>query len=405
MFGNYRAAFRAPGSAAFSAAAFVMRLPIAIYPLALVLLIATRSGHYGFAGILAGVYIIAGAIGNPLIARRIDRHGQAKVIRPLTAIHVAAAAVVVVLSHERAPNWTLLFPTFVLGLCYAPVGSLVRARWSYVLADRPELASAYSFESTVDEVMFVVGPLLATVIATQIDPALGIVLAGSLVGIGAVLLSRLRSTQPPPHPTGEPKRRSVLHERGMVLVTLLSAAMGAIFASAEVTMVAFCGQHGHQGLSGAVLACMALGSGIAGLWYGARTWRSALLRRFRIHAVVFAVVPWLFLVATNIATLAACAFVVGLAIAPCLITTFALISRIVHGSALTEGLTWLATGLNVGYGIAAAVVGRIADAEGARVAFSVTIASSTILGLLGLRIYAMLRHTLAEPGIPADVAP
>ena len=57
--------------------------------------------------------------------------------------------------------------------------------------------------------------------------------------------------------------------------------MGAIFASAEVTMVAFCGQHGEQSLTGPVLACLALGSAVAGLWYGGRTWRRSLLDRFR----------------------------------------------------------------------------------------------------------------------------
>ena len=66
MFDTYRAAFRAPGSAAFSSAAFVMRLPIAMYPLGLILLISTRTHHYGFAGVLSGVFILGGAAGNPL---------------------------------------------------------------------------------------------------------------------------------------------------------------------------------------------------------------------------------------------------------------------------------------------------------------------------------------------------
>jgi MFS family permease len=405
MFGTYRAAFRAPGSAAFSAACFIMRMPIAIYGLALILLISTQTHHYGFAGVLAGAYIIGGAAGNPFGARLVDRHGQTRVVLPLTALHVGAVIVLVVLASAHTPDWTLLFPAVAVGFCYLPVGSLVRARWSYALADRPELATAYSFESTVDEVIFVVGPLIATVIATQVSAVLAVGLAGGLVAAGALLLARLRSTEPPAHPVGTPRRRSVLHERGMVLVTCVAIAMGAIFASAEVTMIAFCGQRGDQAVSGAVIASFALGSGISGLWYGARTWRRPLLARFRIQALIMAVLPWAFLAAVNVGILAACTFVVGFAIAPTLITTFALTSRIVADSALTEGLSWLSTGINVGYGVAAAAVGRIDDVYGARAGFGVTIGAATILGLLALRVHAMLRDTVTEPAaVPASAA-
>jgi predicted MFS family arabinose efflux permease len=405
MFANYRAAFRAPGSVAFSAASFVMRMPIAIYGLALILLISTRTHHYGFAGLLGGAYIIGGAAGNPFGARLVDRHGQGRVLLPLTAVHVAAVIVLVVLTRVHVPDWTYLLPTFVIGFCYLPVGSLVRARWSYALAGRPELATAYSFESIADEVIFVVGPLIATVIATQIDPVLGVILAGTLVAVGSLLLARLTATEPPRHPAGSPARRSVLHQRGMVMVTLASVAMGAIFASAEVTMIAFCGQHGDQALSGAVIACFAFGSGISGLWYGGRTWARPLLARFRLQALIMAVLPWLLFASTRVGVLAACAFVVGFGIAPTLITTFALISRIVDDSALTEGLSWLSTGINVGYGIAAAAVGRIADTEGARAGFGVTVGAATALGLIAVRLHALLRHTVTEPEPVAAASP
>jgi MFS family permease len=141
-----------------------------------------------------------------------------------------------------------------------------------------------------------------------------------------------------------------------------------------------------------VLAAFALGSASAGLLYGARTWRRSLLDRFRLQALSFAVLPPLLLAAFNVASLAVCAFVVGLGIAPTLITTFGLISRIVPIASLTEGLSWLTTGLNVGFGLSAAAVGRIADAQGARAAFSVTIGAGVLLGLLALRLHAVLRE-------------
>jgi hypothetical protein len=275
---------------------------------------------------------------------------------------------------------------------------LVRARWSYVLGRSPELNTAYSLESTLDEVVFVVGPLIATLVATQVLPVVVLFVSIALIVVGGLWLSSLRASEPPPHPPDAERHRSAIRAYGMPMLSVFAAAMGMIFASAEVTMVAFCGQHGHRALSGLVLAMFALGSATAGFVYGSRAWHADLLTRFRIQATVFALLPFVFLAAINIGVLAVCAFVVGIGIAPTLITAFGLIERIVPAAALTEGLAWLITGLSVGYGIGAALVGRIADAHGARAAFVVTIIAGLVMGALGFVIHAQLRRTPRAPG-------
>jgi MFS family permease len=397
MLRTYRAVFREPGTAAFCAAGFVMRMPIAIYPIAMVLLISTRTGHYGFAGLLSGVYVAANGVGNPVFARLVDRYGQSRVLLPASAVHVAGVAALCVLAELDSPQWTLVLPAAVAGFALLGVGSLIRARWSFVLAGRPVLTTAYSLESTLDEVIFTAGPLIAVVIATQVSAVLGLVLGAALVTIGAAWLQPQHATEPPPHQIGAPRHRTALCYRGMVLMTLAAVGMGAVFASAEVTMIAFCGQHHRAGASGVVVACLAFGSGVAGFCYGARTWRASVLTRFRVQALVFAVLPWLFLAAVNVLVLAVCAFVVGLGIAPLLITSFGLIAEIVPSAALTEGMAWLTTGLSLGYGGASAAVGRIADAHGARLAFSVTIASGVLVGVLGVMLHRRLRVAESQP--------
>jgi len=178
----------------------------------------------------------------------------------------------------------------------------------------------------------------------------------------------------------------------MPLLVLAAVGMGGVFASAEVTMVAFCGQHGSTALAGVALALLAFGSGVAGFVYGSRTHAGDLLDRFRRQSLVFALLPLLFLAAVNIPVLAVLAFVIGLGIAPTLITSFSLIERVVPSTALTEGMAWLTTGLSIGYGVAAALVGRMADAYGARAAFSVTIGSGLLVGALALALHAQLRE-------------
>ena len=396
MLATYRAAFRAPGSAAFAGAGFVMRLPIAIYPLGLVLIVSAKTGHYGFAGVLTGIYVAANGVGTPTLARLVDRFGQGRVLLPATALHVMSVAALGGLVHANAPQWTFIAPVTVAGFAYLSVGSLIRARWSFVLAGMAELSTAYSLESTLDEVVFTLGPLIATVLATQFDPLVVLLVAAILVAAGAVWLRTQRATEPPRPALGSDPHASALRAPGMVLLTIAAVGMGGVFASAEVTMVAFCGQHGHRAASGFGLAAFAFGSAVAGFAYGSRHRAAPMLDRFRLQAILFALLPLIFLAALDIPVLVGCAFVVGLGIAPTLITAFGLIEQIVPAAALTEGLAWLITGISLGYGAGSSVVGRMADAFGARTAFTVTIGSGLVVGIVALVLYTRLSRADAE---------
>ena len=83
----------------------------------------------------------------------------------------------------------------------------------------------------------------------------------------------------------------------MPLLIAAGAAMGGVFASAEVTAIAFCGQRGATAWSGLVLAAFATGSAVSGFFYGSRHWHPPVLDRFRVQALVFGLLPWLFLLA------------------------------------------------------------------------------------------------------------
>lgn len=382
MLETYRAAFRAPGTRAFCAAAFVMRLPSAIFPLGLVLLVSLQTGKYAFAGALSGVFVVSNGIGLVVLARVVDRVGQGRILIPASTVCVLGLVALGTLVQTDAPEWTYILPTIVVGFSYLSVGSMVRARWSHVLGERPELATAYSLESALDEVIFTVGPLIASLCATLVHPLLGLGVAGVLTFGGAIWLREQRATEPPVHDEAHVSL-SPLRTPGMVLLCLSMAAMGATFASAEVTMVAFAGQHHHRNLSGLLLAAFACGSAIAGFAYGARHWRAPLLDRFRLQAYVFGVMPALFLLASNVWTLAVVALVVGLSIAPTLINAFGLTQSLVPASALTEGLAWLVTGLSIGYGAGSSLVGGIADAHGARWAFLVAVGAALLVAGFG----------------------
>jgi MFS family permease len=169
-------------------------------------------------------------------------------------------------------------------------------------------------------------------------------------------------------------------------------------------MVAFCGQHGQRANSGWVLACFAAGSMVAGFGYGARHWHGPPLRRFVGCSASFAVLSLLYLAASSVPVLAVCTFVTGLGIAPTLIGAFGLVDEVMPASSLTEGLTWLITGISVGYGFGAALVGGIADRHGAHVAFVVPISCAWVAAgiavALAVRMRTPARAALTEASVP-----
>ncbi|MCL2782213.1 MAG: MFS transporter, partial [Actinomycetia bacterium] len=234
MLDTYRAVFRVPGSAAFCAAGFVLRYASAMYPIGLVLLVSMHTGRYSFAGVLSGCYIVANGVGTPLLARAVDRYGQSRVLLPVALAHIVAVAALVALVKTHAPQWTFVPPTALAALAYPATGPMVRARWSFVMGGRPELSTAYSLESTLDEVMYTSGPMITTVLATTLDPALVFALGAALVLGGSWSLTGQRGTEPPPQPAGAPAHRSALRYPGMLLLAFVGAGMGGVLAGMDV---------------------------------------------------------------------------------------------------------------------------------------------------------------------------
>ncbi|MHA3703957.1 MFS transporter [Jatrophihabitans sp. YIM 134969] len=395
MFTPYRSVLQAPGALRFCLSAFVMRLPLSMYPVSLVLLISLRDGDYAFGGYLTGAYIAGAAVGGPVLSRSADRRGQRPVLALWTSIHTAAVAGLIAAVLTDQPRWVLLAVAVVIGFSYLSVGALVRARWAGVFGGRREqLTTAFSLESTLDEVIFVSGPIVASVVATQLDPLASFVLIAVLAGAGAVGLGLAPGGEAvvthgdaprPPIPTGP-----------ILLVVATLAFVGMTLGGVDVATIAYVGQAGYDSWSGAVLACFAFGSGVAGLLYGAVRWRRPVETRLRDQAFVFGVMPVLLYLVPDVGVLAPLLFLVGLATAPMLIASFGTAERITPPERLTESMAWVNTGLNVGAGVIAPVIGLVADHVGADVALRIPWPAAALGALAGLATFAAVRRHLRD---------
>ncbi len=172
MLRPYRDLLVTPGGLRFSSAAFIARMPISMFGLGIVLLVVAKTDSYGRAGALSAAFALVNAGAAPVIARLVDRFGQRRVLLRAVPVHVVALLAFVLLATRGAPTWAQVVAIVVAALTGPSIGSVVRARWGYVLgADDPRLGTAYALESVLDELIFVVGPLIVTLLATLIAPA------------------------------------------------------------------------------------------------------------------------------------------------------------------------------------------------------------------------------------------
>ena len=362
---------RRPGTLRFSAAGFVQRLPMAMLGLGVILFLTLQGESYALAGAVSAVGALASAAIGPFLSRYIDRYTQHRVLPWAVSFSVAMQIVFVALVLLDAPVWTW-FASFALGEAFVPnVGSLIRARWAHVLPLATDVRTAFALESVLDEVVFVAGPPVATLLAVSWEPWGAIAASIVVLIIGTVLLVPQRATEPPAAGPGHREGRAAIRYAGVPLVFGVFILLGGVFGSFEVTTVAFAAEHDARGWTGLLLAIYAFGSGVAGLVLGSLHPRLPLHRQLRWALVGLAVVSLPFPFVGSALLLGALCLVAGLAVAPSLITGFALVERLVPAQRLTEGLTVAMAGLTVGFAFATTLSGILIDARGASAAYVV----------------------------------
>jgi MFS family permease len=370
----YAEIFRIPGTWQFSAAGVIGRVQMSMYGLGTVLLVAGATGRYGVAGAVAAAGSLGSACCAPQVAKLADRHGQRVVLRPLVTAFAVTVAALIAAVELHAPDWVLFIPAVLSGASMPSLGSMVRARWNNLLADSPHLHTAFSFESVADELVFVLGPAVVTVLSTEVFPAAGLLVATAACVAGVLWFVAQRATEPPV--TGKPPVRAAdeARRRGMAAPALIVLVpvyvfLGAMFASIDLSTVGFAQHFGHKALAGLILGTYALGSATGGLWYGSRSWRSPIERRFAITLALTVTGVATFWVQPSLLTLVPVIYLSGMTIAPTLIAGFSLVQAQARPGRGTEALTWLSTGIAVGVATGSSVVGFVIDAHGPRAGY------------------------------------
>jgi MFS family permease len=388
MTNPYAEIFHAPGTKAFAAAGFVARMPMAMAPIGIVAMLSQTHGEYWLAGAVSAVYALANALISPQISRVVDRLGQGRILMPTTAITVVASAVLMLAAHLAWPIWTL-FAAALLAAVMPSFPAMVRARWSEIFRDRPELNTAFAFESAADELVYIAGASLSVGLSVAVFPEAGLLASTLLLTLGAAAFIVQRSTEPKVRAVTGAASTSAIRQRPVQIVTLALIFVGATFATAEVSAVAITEALGEPGAASLVIGVYAVGSFVVGLVVGALNLKMALQRQLAVALGVLTVTAWPLLFADTVPLLTIAVFVSGIAISPTFITAFGLIERRVPAAMLTEGITWVMTGIGIGMALGSFASGWIIDTYGPQNGFWVSVfaaMSALLTVLIGQRV-------------------
>jgi hypothetical protein len=334
----YLRLWRLPGAPVLLVVGIVARLGIGMTPLALLLMVADTTGRYALGGLAGGVYAVAGAAVSPVAGRIADRGGAAPGRRAAPPPH-----------PHRASFPLLLTAAAAAGATYPPLTAAVRRAWNGLTigADHGLHATAMAAETSLFELVFVVGPMLVALLvavaggaSTALLAAAAVTLVGTLWVAASPVLRGFGRTAADQHTRG----LGPLATPGFAVLLVCVAGLGTAFGAAGVVVPAYATAHGgDDSLGGVLLGVWAVGSTVGGIWYGLRPPGAPLSRQFPWGLAAVAVTFGVLAVMPNPLALGAALVVGGAAIAPTLTMGNSLVGRIAPAGMLNEAYTWVVT--------------------------------------------------------------
>ncbi|MFF9169828.1 MULTISPECIES: MFS transporter [unclassified Streptomyces] len=405
---------------------FLARLPTATIQFGSVLLVARTSGSLAAAGVTGGALAAGQVACGPLVGRLADRHGQRPVVLVFALANALAIGALVAGALAGLSTPLLAVLAAAAGASVPLIGPLGRARLVALArragAGESTVGAALSFESTLDEISFVLGPALVGLAAVLAHPALALAGAAVLVagcGTAFALHPTARATHPPSRrgrdgapgrearradgrraddadsaPDGPVGRRAGARRvrpggrgrmpRSVNALRVALALQGAMFGACQAGITALTGRLGQADQAGLVYAAMGVMSALAGLSTAFLPAGVGLRVRWRVATAAACALSVPLLWTDSLAGLYAVVTVLGAAYAPHLITVFALTERAVPPARLAEAMASATSALVAGQALAVAVTGRLAESHGPGAAFAAGTAAAGLAAVVAL---------------------
>ncbi|MFG2774416.1 MFS transporter [Streptomyces sp. NPDC048350] len=391
---------------------FLGRLPTAMCQLGSLLLVAETSGSLTTAGLAGGALAAGQTVAGPVMGRLADRRGQRGVVLVASLANAVAVAALVLAALAHAATGWLIVLGVLAGATVPQIGPLARTR-SVALARRSgaddrAVGTVLSFEGTLDEVSFVLGPALVGLAAALAHPAAALLTASALLATCGTAFALHPSARAAEGGATAVTTRTGAAERGRLprsayALRITMVLQGAMFGASQAGITALTEKLGAPAQAGLVYAAMGVMSAAVGLSMAAVPARIGLPTRWRAATAALVVLSAPLVLVDSLLALYAVVIVLGAAYAPHLITVFGLTERTVPASRLAESMAFLTSGIVGGQALALALSGRLADTHGAPAAFAVAIAAAVLCAALSWSVRPRLPAADARPA-GADAA-
>lgn len=304
---------RRPGTARLLLPALVGRIPDSIAATAIVVLVRSVTGSYSTVGFAAGAFGIGTAVSAPLTGRAVDRLGQRRMLPVLTVAFAGApAALAAACGHLAAGELDAL--AVVAGLVRPPIEAALRAMWPR-LVPPAQVDAAYALDSTVQELIWIAGPLLLALLLATGRPQLPLIACAVVSVVGTVLYAMGLRAAPGGRPDASsapgPLRRSALR-----ILLVPAACYGVATGILNLALVAFAGAHGGVAWAGVLVAVWGVGSLAGGLLYGSRDWGGPVETRAMSCLALFGAALLLLAVTPGLVVLALLMIPLGVPLSP-----------------------------------------------------------------------------------------
>lgn len=364
-------------------ASIIGRLPIGMAGLAIMLMTQAASGSFAQSGIATAGYMAGLAVLAPLLGRYIDRHGPRSLLIASMMVYPSALLGLAAATVLAAPYWMVLLTGLAAGASYPPITVCMRTLIKRLLTEDEQIQTAYSLESVLIEMIFIVGPLIVALLVALIAPLAAVVFAALCAALGALLFLRapaLREWRI--EPRVHASLFGPLETPGFVSLLLVVLCYSTAFGLIEIAVTGYAAARGRPALAGVMLGLMSVGSVSGALVYGSRSWRRPLSRQFAAALALFSAGAALLAFVDSALGFSLACVLAGITMSPPLIMQSMLVAKTARAEHSTEAFTWASTSLLFGVSLGILGGGALLEATGVATAFGAAAAAASAAAVL-----------------------
>jgi len=360
---GFSALLKVPGVLRIVLSQLYARLPGGMLSLGLIIYVERITESYAIAGITVGAATLGISVAGPALSRWMAIFGIRTVLGVTSLLNVIAVISMAFIPAEAA--WLVLLG-LLIGLTQPPIQTAARTIYPR-LTPKKLLGRLFSLDATAQEIIWVVGPVVITLIAAQFGSLPILITIATIQATGSLWFIWNKEVGLTKIPRTTDAYGKVLKNRIVSIMTFMGLLFIGSFAGLEVGAVAMF----DEAIAGLLIAVFSIGSVLGGVFLGGRAnSKYALSILIGVVLIGFAMI---LIFPANPYWVGLSLFIAGIGVAPTLGIMALTISGGTKPNEIAEAYGWQTTGQLVGISIGSALAGIAVDIIGPVAAFAVSV--------------------------------